>query len=121
MASIRIIATPPGEAPEEVRRAWVGLVVPIGSRHASGPSSVHGVGVVTGPHGWLRRLWAVVTGRTEKIHGFVLSSRRCIELLDAHAPAAAAWWRSNTPHLLQPGQALVFPAESCEVFNDADA
>jgi hypothetical protein len=29
MPSIKIISTPPGEAPEEMRRAWVGLVMPV--------------------------------------------------------------------------------------------
>jgi len=29
MASIRIIAVPPGEAPQQVREAWVGLRLPV--------------------------------------------------------------------------------------------
>ena len=40
---IRIIAVPPGEAPEEIRRAWVGLVLPL----AFGESTV--VSAADGP------------------------------------------------------------------------
>lgn len=114
MASVRIVSAPPGDAPEEVRRAWVGLVVPL-PRGSSGPRSVHTVGVLTGPHTWYRQLWAVITGRAEKMRGFVLDARQCFDLLDAHDPVAAEWWRKNTPHLLRPGQTLLFPSVTCEL------
>ena len=31
---IRIISTPPGEAPEKVRQAWIGLEIPVPPRFA---------------------------------------------------------------------------------------
>jgi hypothetical protein len=34
MASIRITKVPAGEAPEEIRRAWVGLVLPLADDEA---------------------------------------------------------------------------------------
>src|SRR5262249_39552999 len=43
---IRIIATPPGEAPEEVRRAWVGVELPL-ARGAAEPRHWNVVGAVS--------------------------------------------------------------------------
>lgn len=44
--SIKIISTPPGEAPEYIRQAWIGLVLPANN---SEPSSYMGTGVLSGP------------------------------------------------------------------------
>ena len=46
MASFRIVSTPRGEAPEAVRRAWVGVVLPL-SESLSG-IKVDYYGVLTG-------------------------------------------------------------------------
>jgi hypothetical protein len=115
MASIRIIATPPGEAPEEIRRAWIGLVLPLHARHVGSPRPVHSIGVLTGPRGLLGGLWAVLSGRSKKVQGFAVGARESIELLEGHNPHAAAWWRQHASHLLRSGRALVFPSEVCEV------
>src|SRR5579871_3824738 len=74
---IRIIAIPPGEAPEEVRRAWVGLVLPLAKR-ARGPLLARGFGVLT--------------GQRELTHGYAVRSRQAVEILSRHAPEAAEWW-----------------------------
>jgi hypothetical protein len=44
---IRIIATPSGEASEEVRRAWIGLELPLAAGE-TGPRTVSIGGVLTG-------------------------------------------------------------------------
>jgi hypothetical protein len=36
VAYVRIVRTPPGEAPEEIRRAWVGVELPL-RRHETNP------------------------------------------------------------------------------------
>lgn len=118
MAVVRIIAAPPGEAPEEVRRAWIGLVVPVDVQQGKSLGSHFGVGVLTGPSGFWRRIWAVVTGRAVRWQGFALDAAVCVELLSTHAPLAAAWWRDNTPHLLKPGRKLLFPTDVCEWIAD---
>lgn len=79
MFKIMIIKTPRGEAPEEVRQAWVGLVLPcIGN---FGPDSV--CGVLTGE---------VIDYGLEMYN--VWQAEAC-EILAGTAPAAAAWWRSK--------------------------
>jgi hypothetical protein len=108
---IRIVSTPPGEAPEEVRAAWIGLVV---------PAAVPGVrpfstsGVLSGPKSRLGRLFSSLFGRFEVQNGYLVEACQAVELLSRHAPEAAKWWREATPHLITPGKYLVFSAESCQ-------
>src|SRR5437773_6445609 len=52
-ARVRIISAPPGEAPADIRRAWVGLTLPIVGR---GPMTGFGSGVLTGPKSILELL-----------------------------------------------------------------
>jgi hypothetical protein len=97
---IRIISPPPGEAPEEVRRAWVELELPL-ARGQGKPRPLNVVGVLT-QRG---------SGATA---GYIVDGRTAIRLLESHAPQAAQWWRENAPHVVASGYQLVFPAEVCE-------
>ena len=99
---IRIRTTPPGEAPDHVRREWVGLVLPV-PRHLSGQRKVHGFGVLSGPEG----------GRQQMI-GYIVESNVAVNLLANHAPAAAEWWRANVARMIEPGRYFMFAAECCE-------
>jgi hypothetical protein len=92
---VRIVAVSPGPAPEEVRRAWVGLTVPLAAGE-TGPRPVK------------------TAGNAEEKVGYVVDSARALAVLATHAPAAAAWWKKNAPDYLQPGRALLFPPESCQ-------
>ncbi len=97
---IRITAVPPGEAPEAVRRAWVGLELPfVGNR--VGPQTQAVVGVVSHRPAGTRE-------------GFAVDGARAIALLAARDPQAAAWWRGRAPHVLASGYQFVFPPESCQ-------
>jgi hypothetical protein len=92
---VRIVGISPGPAPEEVRRAWVGLIVPLAVGEA-GPRAVR------------------TAGNAEEKVGYVVDSARALQILAAHAPAEAAWWDKNAPDYLQPGRALLFPPEACQ-------
>ncbi len=96
---IRIIAVPPGEAPEEVRRAWVGLVLPLAKR-TRGPL--------------LARSFGVLTGRGQQTYGYAVPSRQAVEILSRHAPEAAEWWVQNVPQFLRPDRLFIFHAEVCQ-------
>jgi hypothetical protein len=97
---IRITATPPGEAPEAVRRAWVGLELPfVGGR--VGPQSQAVVGVLSNRPAGSRE-------------GYAVDGGKAIALLAARDSEAAAWWRSHAPHVLVNGYQFVFPPESCQ-------
>jgi hypothetical protein len=103
--SIRILAIPPGEAPEAVRAAWVGLELPLSSGYTQ-PQTVPGIGVASGlPTGHLR--------------GYLVEGREAVACLAAASPEAAAWWRTYAAHVLAPGYQLVFPVEICHRVGDA--
>jgi hypothetical protein len=108
---IRITSTPPGEAPEHVRKAWVGLVLPLAVPEAR---TVRTVGVLSRPKTFLGMLLAQLLGRTKRQSGFIVDADRAVEILDAHSPDAANWWRENATHSIKPGQRFVFAAESCQ-------
>lgn len=74
---IRVIATPPGEAPERVRQAWLGLVLP-----AAGPlRSYLTAGVLSGPGTVLGTLIAVFTGRCRLVPGYLVDPQAAIAIL----------------------------------------
>lgn len=110
---IRITRTPPGEAPEHIRQAWVGLVLPVHERY-DGPRTRLGVGVLTGPRTWLGVLLGILTGRAKRATGYVVDAKTSLELLATHAPEAADWWRTHAPRFLEPGRSFLFAADVCE-------
>jgi hypothetical protein len=109
---IRIVDVPPGEAPESVRKRWVGLVLPL-AHGESGPRSLRSWGVSSGPKTLLGSLWRLLTGRYTWTYGYVVNARQALEILAQKAPEAAKWWEENTPYWQQ-GRKFVFHGEVCE-------
>jgi hypothetical protein len=103
---VEIIGVPKGDAPEWVRQAWVGTLLPLMPGREE-PQEVATSGVVsrkitsTGdmPY-WVDGKYAVLTDEA-------------IAILQRQAPQAAAWWRTNVPHLLGKGRALAFETAVC--------
>jgi hypothetical protein len=114
---IRIKSLPPGEAPEHIRQAWIGLEIPVPPRF-TGRRRAFGVGVLSGPKGWLGRLFAVWLGRAQREIGYIVEGYVAIDLLAVHSPEAAKWWRQNTPQFTKPGRYFIFAAESCEELHE---
>jgi hypothetical protein len=89
---------PPGEAPELIKKEWIGLELPIEER----PASIE-VGVVSGK-----------IGQTE---GYFVRIEEALRILETKSPAAAQWWRDNT--LLCPATkrltGLIFSTYVCEL------
>jgi hypothetical protein len=110
---IRILKPPPGEAPEHVRQAWLGLVLPVVAR-CRGPARVVAFGVLSGPRNWVHGLLQAILGRAPQEVGYCVYCTVAIDILRAACPDAADWWSRNTPHLLKRGYFFVFPPESCE-------
>ncbi|MGD0057959.1 MAG: hypothetical protein ABSD58_00935 [Verrucomicrobiia bacterium] len=109
---IRIIRTPPGEAPEDIRKAWVGLVLPLSRFRPR--RTAWSAGVLTGPKTLFGYLTAVVSGRLQPQVVYVVVGHVAVDVLATESPEAAAWWREHAPHILRPGWRLTFPAEVCE-------
>lgn len=118
MPTIRIIATPPGEAPENVRQAWVGLSLPLLPGY-SGPLRTGGFGVLSGPRGsQISRFsiwWARLLRRYEVLEGYAVDACVAIDILAQSHPEAATWWRQETPHLLDSKHSLLFPTGVCQM------
>ncbi len=100
VAYVRVVDTPPGEAPESIRRAWVGVQLPL--RRWEARAGMHRTeGVLSQQHRG--------TGT-----GYAVNGRAAVEALASHSPEAAAWWRTNAPHVLAWGYRLWFPSDVCE-------
>jgi hypothetical protein len=110
---VLITAVPPGEAPEEIRQAWVGLVLPV-AEGESGPTELPGFGVLSGRPEPFNCLWRRFLGRTTTAIGYAVPADTAVAILERASPKAAAWWFENTPHLLGVGICLGFAAEVCK-------
>jgi hypothetical protein len=112
MACIRIIAVPPGPAPEWVREEWVGLVLPLpegpmGRRRLLSMSAVlpPSRGCLSslfesGLYPWLLHLYAWLTDSLMKVDGYAVEALRAVEILSVDSPEAAAWWHQSAPSLM---------------------
>lgn len=94
-----------------VREAWVGLELPLASRRELTCATV---GILTGPRSYMGQIWARVTGRTERVTGYLVQSAPAIALLSTADPQAAAWWRESAPRFCQGGSCFVFDSSACE-------
>ena len=111
MESIRIVSVPPGEAPIAIREAWVGLELPSLRKR---PGRYLGSGVLSGPRSIAESLIRLLTFRAAFHGGYIVPVLPAVEVLERSDPAAARWWRENTPHLVRPGRFFVFSVECCE-------
>jgi hypothetical protein len=95
---VRIVGVPPGEAPEWVRRCWVGLTLPLATGEM-GPRTLRMWGVLSAPRTLVGSLWRLLTRQYTWEYGYVVDAARAIQILAHVAPEAAAWWQKK-PTLL---------------------
>ena len=124
MPSILLIATPPGEAPLEVRAAWVGVALKIVPGNDAKPRryDVVGIHAKVGGLGWKIRKFLHLPQRGQEVWlGYEVELLHAVRALEAAGRTEAAlWWTTNVPHLLRPGQTVIFPASSCQLVEQAD-
>ncbi len=101
---IRVLKMLDGEAPDEVRRAWIGLILAA----LNGPDGpVHQVGTK-----------GVTSGEAQGIKAaYLVPTAAALTVLSQANPAAARWWQDNISYAAS-DRPLVFPAEACEVVAD---
>ena len=97
--NIKIVSMPAGQAPEWVRQAWIGLILPTTSPRKPVVSS----GVLGGEPG------------PSNIDDYQVKTDTAIKKLRKKNPEAAKWWEDNTPWLLGPGHYFRFGKRFCEV------
>ena len=110
---IRIIAVPPGDAPLEVRKAWVGLELPLAPGE-KGARVARTHGVLAEPKTVAEQVFShQLPEATEKV-GYAVEAAKAIEILARHAPDAAFWWKRNAPRAIKPGRRFQFAPGVCE-------
>lgn len=114
MGTLKITSVPPGEAPAWVREQWVGLELPLAA-DGSGPHTLPTFGVLSYPKSRISWYLSKFLRRFKMETGYLVECIPAIEVLEKSSPDAAAWWRSNTPELLQAGQCFLFHESACHV------
>lgn len=98
MEKIRIIAVPPGQAPEWVRQAWVGLEIPL-EKHT--PS----IGITLGARGG--------KPHPENQDGYIVRLQDALDALKKKNLDAAQWWETNPVAII--GGRLMFARRVCQL------
>ena len=114
---LHIESTPPGEAPMWVREKWIGLRLPL-LQSAPEPMRLNTGGVISGPRTRFQLWMARFFRRLEPASGYLVGVLPAIEVLERTSPEAAAWWRENASHILQPEKVFLFHAEACRVVEE---
>lgn len=104
--AVEITATPPGEAPQWVRDAWVGLVFPTVDPRLTNYRDRPPVGVLS--------------GRPTEGGGYTVPALVALELLRLKSPSACDWWQQNVPALLSAEAGLCFDYSACEVVAEGE-
>lgn len=94
MSSIKIVSTPPGQAPEWVRKEWIGVQIPLPKQ------SVDGFQV------------GIRGGAAKNVGGYQVETNKAIDALKDRSPKAAKWWEDNVP--LAWISHFVFSKDVCE-------
>lgn len=123
---IRIVAVPPGQAPEWVRREWVGLELPIAKNTPDPVDSIEtGINfyrpeelVQTAmtkgkPREVIQKRANLDKFKPKNIGGYSVETKTAIAILAEKSPTAAKWWKENISLVLMPW--LVFKKEVCEL------
>ena len=101
---IQVINLPPGEAPEAIRRAWIGILLSL-------PEGDEGP-IIPAPAGKFAALKSLFRFAPPP-RVFRVDAAHALDCLSHHDPEAAAWWEQNQPDLLFPGTHLHFPEQTC--------
>ncbi|MFA6183496.1 MAG: hypothetical protein WC682_00155 [Parcubacteria group bacterium] len=92
----KIIDVPPGQAPEWVRKAWIGLVMPVAENL---PTHTIAMGVLG--------------GKAENPNGYPVETSIAIQILKEKSPDAAQWWTEHVSPIFM--RWLIFKEEVCQL------
>lgn len=96
----RILACPLGEAPEWVRHAWIGIILP----KSPGIQNGNHAGVLTGNE--------IREGSYEG--GFSVVANVAVAILEQIDIDASDWWSENAKDFLEEGGIFAFDDAACE-------
>jgi hypothetical protein len=113
---IKIIEKPPGEAPPQIRSAWIGVVLPLADIPHPQPGIWNTIGVLGKHHSLFAKLKRLFRPRIveQPTPSYVVDVIAAVACLREKSPSAASWWEHHTPHLFKSGQMFCFDASCCE-------
>lgn len=104
MVKIRITEIPAGEAPENIRKQWVGLILPV-DVFLDFKTGIQ-EGVLGGPP------------KLENLNGFPVKIEDAINALEeAKKQEAVLWWKNNISFFGRGASHLVFGKNVCELLS----
>lgn len=101
MKAIKITSRPQGGAPDWIRDAWIGCIIPLKPGSEELESDIPSLEVVTNRTGVMR-------------DGYAVDVLTAISILEAANPEAVNWWRTKTSWV-EEGLEFIFKSECCEV------
>ena len=115
---IHVIAVPRGDAPDEIRQAWVGLTLPL-AEGETGSRAFSSDRLCTSLRSRLWYLWLVLTWRKPPdFRVYIVDHNVAFETLSRASPFALNWWRENRPYLFEQKLKVAFYVEECELIED---
>ena len=94
--TIRIVSRPPGGAPDHIRDAWIGLILPA-TKYEGKLADVRNFSLIQ-----------------NRVGGYEVAWQTAMDALGRTSPHARQWFEQNVHGF----SALIFSPESCEVVPD---
>jgi len=117
MKRIKIYKVPPGEAPLEIRKSWIGVSLPVSDNGILKKRT--GFGVISKPP--LSRTQSIVSiFRKDRVRwkSYEVNAVDAISALEEFNPKAAAWWKEHVSYLLELDGQFIFPADVCRLIDE---
>jgi hypothetical protein len=113
ITKVRIVGIPPGEAPEDVRQAWLGVVLPLAPGQR-GPVQLHAAAQNEWQETWFTRFWRYVTTWRLQNAAYLVSVDDALIALEKTFPDAAHWFKRNRPEWCGQNLVFQFSTDCCE-------
>ena len=107
MRRIKITGLPGGQAPEVIRRAWIGVEIPVDESEEQPCTQDTGGILVRGEQPVPKRVYTV----------FALDA---FKALKKHNNGASLWWAASAPQWFREGMHLLFDESACELIETRD-
>jgi hypothetical protein len=95
----------------------VGLELPLAQRGRSARSR-RVFGVLSGPRNLFAWFFGILRGRAGRETGYAVRVLDALAVLEPKSPEAAAWWRTNVPHMTNPLRCFLFSESVCQVLDE---
>ncbi len=117
MKKILIYKVPPGEAPLEIRKSWIGVSIPVSDKGFQKKRTAFGV-ISKPPLSRRQSMFSVFRKDRVRWTSFEVNAVDAVSALEEHNPKAAAWWKEHVGYLLELEGQLIFPSNVCRLIDE---